>query len=223
MTKIRVGIVGDTHCPQRVPLKALPSIIEAMQGCDYIIHIGDVSTKDVLSQLEAIAPTYAVRGNDEIDTNDLPDKLVITIGDVRIGLHHGHRPFMTEFPSRIKTFLGLNRGMDWAGIQEWLLEKFKNDNVHVIVFGHFHVQYNAYHNGTLLINSGSIYKSSHDALAYRMRHSTKLKDQLMSKIEYRMKKYKVSKLPTIAILEIDGFKLEAKIIEFPKIQYEGLE
>ena len=139
MTSYRIGVISDTHYPERVPYLPLEAIEKVFRGCDLILHAGDLEAMDVITQLETIAPVYAVRSDDEIDTFELPEKRIIEIGGVRIGLHHGHRPYIVELPSRLKSTLGLHRGINWAGIHEWLLEQFRHDNVQAIVFGHFHI------------------------------------------------------------------------------------
>lgn len=60
----------------------------------------DIEAQTVLDKLETIAPVYAVRGDDEIDTHHLPEKRILEFAGKRIGLHHGHRSFWQELPSR---------------------------------------------------------------------------------------------------------------------------
>jgi hypothetical protein len=57
-----IGVISDTHGQLR------PEAVAALQGCDRIIHAGDVGTADVLDGLRLVAPTVAVRGN--VDTDD---------------------------------------------------------------------------------------------------------------------------------------------------------
>ena len=52
-----VGVISDTHGLLR------PQALDALHGCDLIIHAGDVGHPDVLAPLRALAPTFAVRGN----------------------------------------------------------------------------------------------------------------------------------------------------------------
>lgn len=52
-----LGIISDTHGLLRDEAKA------ALQGCDLILHAGDIGAHLVLEQLQQIAPTIAVRGN----------------------------------------------------------------------------------------------------------------------------------------------------------------
>ena len=55
--EINVGVISDTHGLLR------PQALDALRGCDLIIHAGDVGHPDVLGPLRALAPTFAVRGN----------------------------------------------------------------------------------------------------------------------------------------------------------------
>jgi uncharacterized protein len=52
-----IGVISDTHGLLR------PEAVEALRGCDRIIHAGDVGSPDVLDQLRRVAPVVAVRGN----------------------------------------------------------------------------------------------------------------------------------------------------------------
>ena len=52
-----IGVISDTHGLLR------PEAIAALEGCDRIIHAGDVGSSDVLQQLRRLAPVVAVRGN----------------------------------------------------------------------------------------------------------------------------------------------------------------
>lgn len=54
-----VGIISDTH--NRLPDGA----IGALQGCDRIIHAGDICEPPILWELETIAPVTAVLGNND--------------------------------------------------------------------------------------------------------------------------------------------------------------
>ncbi len=44
-------------------------VIEGLQGVDHIIHAGDIDKKEVLDELEKIAPVTAVRGNADKGTS----------------------------------------------------------------------------------------------------------------------------------------------------------
>jgi hypothetical protein len=54
---LTLGVISDTHGLMR------PEAVAALRGCDFIIHAGDVGKPEVLTELTAIAPTFAIRGN----------------------------------------------------------------------------------------------------------------------------------------------------------------
>ena len=55
----RVGIISDTHGLLRL------EAISFLQGCDHVIHGGDIGNATVLAQLSFIAPLTVVRGNND--------------------------------------------------------------------------------------------------------------------------------------------------------------
>ena len=56
---LRVGLVSDTHDLLR------PQAAAFLSGSDLIVHAGDICGARVLDALRAIAPTVAVRGNND--------------------------------------------------------------------------------------------------------------------------------------------------------------
>jgi putative phosphoesterase len=79
-----IGVISDTHGLLR------PEVLAALEGSDVIIHAGDVGRADIIDTLNAIAPTFAVRGN--VDTQDwaraLPDTRVVEVGGMRLYVLH---------------------------------------------------------------------------------------------------------------------------------------
>jgi hypothetical protein len=65
-----LGVISDTHGLLR------PQAIDALRGCDLIIHAGDVGRPDVLAPLRALAPLHVVRGN--VDYGDWAERLPAT-------------------------------------------------------------------------------------------------------------------------------------------------
>jgi len=65
-----VGVISDTHGLLR------PQALDALRGCDLIIHAGDVGRPDVLAPLRALAPLHVVRGN--VDYGDWAERLPMT-------------------------------------------------------------------------------------------------------------------------------------------------
>ena len=80
---MKVGIISDTHDLLR------PEVTEALQGCDCILHAGDISSQRILDQLEQIAPVKVVRGNNDKEwAEHLPMFLDFELGGLRIYMTH---------------------------------------------------------------------------------------------------------------------------------------
>jgi len=54
-----VGVISDTHGLLR------PEAIELLSACELIVHAGDIGGERVLAALRELAPTVAVRGNND--------------------------------------------------------------------------------------------------------------------------------------------------------------
>jgi uncharacterized protein len=80
----RVGLISDTHGLLR------PEALAFLRGSDHIIHAGDVGSESILRELAAIAPTSAVRGNNDTQAwaASLPETQLLTLGGVRIYVIH---------------------------------------------------------------------------------------------------------------------------------------
>jgi putative phosphoesterase len=59
VTKKRIGLISDTHGLLR------PEAVAFLEGCDHIIHAGDIGTPDIIDRLARIAPVTSVRGNND--------------------------------------------------------------------------------------------------------------------------------------------------------------
>jgi uncharacterized protein len=126
---VRVGLVSDTHCGSA---GALPrDVVGALEGADLILHAGDVTSPDVLSRLETVAPVLAVRGN--CDRFHAPRARVVSLGEHTVGLVH-------ELP-RVRD-------------AEALFDLFGAE-VEAIVSGHSHRSMIEEEDGLLLVNPGS--------------------------------------------------------------------
>jgi uncharacterized protein len=72
-----VGIISDTHGLIR------PEAVQALHGCELIIHAGDIGKPEVLTTLGSVAPVVAVRGN--VDKGEwaagLPHRESIQVGE----------------------------------------------------------------------------------------------------------------------------------------------
>ena len=56
---VRIGLISDTHGLLR------SEALAALRGCDQIIHAGDIGDPGIVSILSTLAPTTAVRGNND--------------------------------------------------------------------------------------------------------------------------------------------------------------
>jgi putative phosphoesterase len=79
-----IGLISDTHGLLR------PEAIEALRGCDRILHAGDVGSPAILDRLRTLAPVSAVRGNVDLGgwAEPLPTLEVVEVGDVLLCLLH---------------------------------------------------------------------------------------------------------------------------------------
>jgi putative phosphoesterase len=81
---LRIGLISDTHGLLR------PEAIAFLQGCDHIIHGGDVHKPSVLEELVLIAPVTTVRGNNDKGAwaSDLPETELVQLGGKLIYVIH---------------------------------------------------------------------------------------------------------------------------------------
>jgi len=84
-----IGVISDTHIPERA--SEIPEIVfKTFKGVDIILHAGDLVSPVVREQLEELAPTKCVIGNmDRYYGLKLPERIVVEVDDIRIGLNHG--------------------------------------------------------------------------------------------------------------------------------------
>jgi len=120
----RVGLISDTHGLLR------PEALAFLQGCDHIIHGGDIGAPSILQELATLAPLTAVRGNNDKESwaESLRESERLQVGDVAIYVIH-----------------------DLAHID---IEPSGAD-VRVVVSGHSHKPGVEERNGVLYVNPGS--------------------------------------------------------------------
>lgn len=141
----KVLIVGDTHVSsfEKLPKKMIKLIKEA----DWVIHVGDYSSIDVLSGFIQIkGPRFrGVYGNADslqIRTHTLA-KDIIEISKKRIGITH---PVT---------------GGTYENTKKKVLIEFRNYDLDAIVYGHTHDPHIEIINGVLMINPGKGYIEEH--------------------------------------------------------------
>jgi putative phosphoesterase len=119
-----VGLISDTHGLLR------DEALRALDGCDLILHAGDVGKPEILEALTSLAPLVAVRGNVDKGAwaSALPVTAVAQAGPAAIYvLHDLHQ---------------LDLDPAAAGFQ-------------VVVSGHSHQPARSEQSGTLFLNPGS--------------------------------------------------------------------
>jgi len=129
---MKIVVFSDTH----LKVWAIPELIlEDLKSCDMILHAGDITSMNLIHELEAYAKVHAVCGNmDETEVKDaLPSKKILEIDGLKIGLIHGYgAPF---------------------GIRKRILKEF--EDVNCIVYGHTHRAYFDFENNIYFFNPGS--------------------------------------------------------------------
>jgi putative phosphoesterase len=149
---IRIGVVADTHVPDRVDSlhpELIPKLIE--NNVSKILHAGDVCVTSVLDELAQIAPVTAVGGNrDWLFLNRLPLVRFFEIAGTSIALIHGHGGFLPYFKDK---WYYLTEGYRQARYLERVRKAAPE--VKVVVFGHTHQPAILWQAGQLLFNPGS--------------------------------------------------------------------
>ena len=153
MSRVTLGLIADTHIPDR--RRALhPEVLPTFQraGVTTILHAGDLSIPRVLTQLESLAPVVAVRGNrDCFSVGRLPLHRTLVVGQVRIGLTHGHGSWGRYLADKVHFVLHGPRTFEYFTARAVSLVP----DADVIVFGHNHEPMVKTVNGKLVVNPGS--------------------------------------------------------------------
>jgi putative phosphoesterase len=149
---LTVGVIADTHVPDRARTlhpRILPLLRE--RRVDLILHAGDISTPEVLEQLEEVAPVKAVRGNrDWYFLKNLPMVQELNLAGVPVLLTHGHMGFASYLKDK---YLFIRDGYNFERYHKKLVKLVPN--ARVIVFGHTHWIENVLIDGRLWFNPGS--------------------------------------------------------------------
>lgn len=118
-----IGVISDTHGLLR------PQAIQALRGSEHIVHAGDVGAREILEELEAIAPVTAIRGNvDKQAWAGVPETELVELGGVSIYVLHD--------------LAKLDLKPEAAGVK-------------VVISGHSHVPKQETRHGVLYFNPGS--------------------------------------------------------------------
>ena len=117
-----MGLISDTHGLLR------PEAASFLQGCQLIVHAGDIGGRDILDALSVIAPVIAVRGNNDTERGmqSVKESEYARVGDVLLYVIH-----------------------DRAAVDK------DSQGVGVVVTGHSHKPLLEHRNGVLFVNPGS--------------------------------------------------------------------
>jgi len=99
---VKTGILSDTHNLLR------PEALAALQGCDRIIHAGDIGNPDILARLADIAPVQAVRGNNDLNSpwaSDIPDLLTFDLNGWQALLVHDIADVPADLDAQIRLII----------------------------------------------------------------------------------------------------------------------
>jgi putative phosphoesterase len=136
----RIGFLADTHCRKDDGSDLPDQALAAFEGCDLIVHLGDVGKEGVLQRLRTIAPVHVPqRGKGE----------TIEAGGLRVGITFDI------------TKLGIAGSVDESGMKPVdgdllavLTKKFGGE-VGAVAFGGTHRQLKEEHAGVVFFNPGS--------------------------------------------------------------------
>ena len=82
----KIGVLSDTHGLLR------PEVLEALQGCEVILHGGDINKQSILDRLGEIAPVKVVRGNNDITwAEHIPETLRENVFGLNIFMIHNKK------------------------------------------------------------------------------------------------------------------------------------
>ena len=123
---MKIGIISDTHGYLD------PGVGAIFAGVNHILHAGDIGDPMIPLELEFIAPTTAVLGNNDPGMA-FRETEVVMLADKKFLIHHIVNPFA---PS------------------EKLELRLRRDRPDVVVFGHTHKSFCETVNGILYFNPG---------------------------------------------------------------------
>lgn len=112
-------VMADTHWP-RHGRELPPWLLAAAGRATAIVHAGDLTDPALLDRLERFAPVWAVAGNGDPPDARLPATRLLRLGDLRIGLTHGHLG-----PTRLRT-------------ADRAVAAFAGNALDLVIFGHSH-------------------------------------------------------------------------------------
>ncbi len=147
-----IGVISDTHVPDRAR-RLSPEALQIFRDAHVsaVLHAGDVAVGSVLEELGEIGPVIGVRGNrDWLLVKQLPMAVEVQVGDVTIGMTHGHGGWMRYF---LDKYHYLRQGYRAERYRKFLRKVFPA--ARVIGFGHTHRPECTWEDGALFFNPGA--------------------------------------------------------------------
>ena len=129
---MKILIVSDTHGHE----ENLERVVEKVGKIDCLLHLGDVEGQEDYIEALVSCPVHIVAGNNDF-FSELPREIVVTIGDYRILMTHGH-------------YYGVSMAFDQ------LADAAKQRGCNAAFFGHIHMPVLETEDGILLVNPGSL-------------------------------------------------------------------
>lgn len=132
---LHVLVLADTHLRRDWPNRTLPGRVrEQLEEADAVLHAGDVLEPEHLDDLRRYAPLHVVRGNNDRELTEAPERVEVELAGVRIAMVHDSGPAR----GRARRLHG------------WF------PDADVVVFGHSHIPWNERGvDDQLLFNPGS--------------------------------------------------------------------
>lgn len=96
---MKIGLISDTHGLLR------PEALAALQGCEHIVHAGDIGKPEILDALRSLAPLTVVRGNNDegLDwATELPHQATLQLGSVGLYVVHELAHVPAQLPKGIR-------------------------------------------------------------------------------------------------------------------------
>ncbi|GAB4170241.1 MAG: metallophosphoesterase family protein [Calditrichia bacterium] len=127
---MKIGLISDTHD------YVDPKLYDIFSDVSYILHAGDITSENVIIELETIKPVIAVHGNSD------------------------YWPIINRYPAqRIVEFEGFNIYLTHIiGYKKDLLFRLRREKIqttpHIAVFGHYHAPSVEKVHDILFINPG---------------------------------------------------------------------
>lgn len=88
----KIGVISDTHGLLR------DEVVAQLEGCQLILHAGDINKPEILMSLMQIAPLKVVRGNNDKGewAEALPEQLRFTVEGKNFFMVHNKKDFIKD-------------------------------------------------------------------------------------------------------------------------------